>query len=598
MASSSSNSSPTTPSLADAARQLSRLLRLVRSYWGPLLKGVVLGPVVGILGMATPYLTKLLIDEVYPSQDVTLMHVLVGGVLAVTVTSTAIRYLQRVFNLHYEIEMRNQLRLLFFNHLQHLPTAFFNEHRVGEITSRFKDASSALINLTTLFRTGITQGIYLVLVPPFLFYIHWKLALVAIVAIPLTVAVVTVAGKQWRKAWKDASEAYSDLYAHNVETLSQIRMVKSLAVEHTMFDRARHHVARATETHRRSGSIGEAVTAANDGLRSLNMALFTWLGWTFILDGTLTLGSYIAFTAYVSYLYDPLKRLVDLYAKFQQSSVNLWRMFEYLDMDPEQDPTAVYDGTPASIDHQLQGRVTLDGVAFSYGDETVLEDVDLDIRPGETVAVVGPSGSGKTTLLRLLSGLESPTRGTIAFDETPFAELPLSDVRRQVVPVWQELTMFEGTIESNLTIGLGDVPREDLDRVTRLCQVHDVIATSEDGYDTSVAEWGASLSGGQRQRLVLARALLRRAPVYLLDEVTSNLDLETEAKLLPALFDALEDHTVVFVTHRVESARFADRICVVDEGRVAGYGTHEELASTCERYAALCDAANPMPIAA
>jgi ABC-type bacteriocin/lantibiotic exporter with double-glycine peptidase domain len=518
------------------------------------------------------------------------MHVLVGGVLAVTVASAAIRYLQRVYNVHYEVELRNQIRLLFFNHMQHLPTKFFNEHKVGEVTSRFKDASSALINLTNLFKTSITQGVYLLLVPPFLFYLHWKLALVAIIAIPLTVAVVTAAGRRWREAWQEASEAYSDLYAHNVETLSQIRMVKSLSVEQTMFDRAQEHMARATRTHRRSSNIGEAVSAANNGLRSLNMALFTWLGWTFILDGSLTLGSYIAFTAYVGFLYDPMKQLVDLYAKFQQSAVNLWRMFEYLDMDPEQDPTRVYGGEATPIEHRIYGKVDLRDISFGYDDELILKDVNLTIEPGESVAVVGPSGSGKTTLLRLLSGLEEPTHGEMCLDDTPVDDLPLADVRRQVMPVWQELTLFEGTIRSNLTIGLDDVTDDELDRVTKLCQVYDVIQNTEFGYDTPVAEWGASLSGGQRQRLVLARALLRSAPVYLLDEVTSNLDMETEAALLPALFGALADETVLFVTHRVESARYADRICVVEDGRVVGFGTHEQLINTCERYIGLCDA--------
>jgi len=166
-----------------------------------------------------------------------------------------------------------------------------------------------------------------------------------------------------------------------------------------------------------------------------------------------------------------------------------------------------------------------------------------------------------------------------------------------VIPVWQELTLFEGTIRSNLTLGLDGVTDTDLDRVTQLCQIHEVVAKTEDGYDTSVSEWGASLSGGQRQRLVLARALLRDAPVYLLDEVTSNLDMTTEARLLPALFDALEDRTVLFVTHRVESTRYADRICVIEDGRVAGYGTHEQLLGTCDRYVELCDA-TPMAVAA
>lgn len=557
----------------------------------------MLGPVVAVLGMVPPYLTKLLIDEVYPSQDVTLMHVIVGGVLGATVASAIVTFLQRCHNLHYEVRVRNEIRLLFFNHLQHLPTWFFNEHRVGEITSRFKDASSALIRLTSMFRTAISQGVYLLLVPPFLFYLNWKLAVVAVVAIPATVAVVTLAGRRWREAWKEASEAYSDLYAHNVEILSQIRMVKSLSLEHEAYEEANDHMSRATKTHRRSGRIGIAVDAANEGLRSLNLALFTWLGWTFILDGSLTLGSYIAFTTYVGFLYDPLKKLVDQFAKFQQSSVSLWRMFEYLDETPEQDPRTAYT-EPGPVSTNLSGRIELDDVSFSYDeksfaddeDERVLDDVSLTVEPEETVAVVGPSGSGKTTLLRLLSALEPPDSGSIRLDGTPIGDLPLSDVRRQVMAVWQELTLFEGTIGSNLTLGLDDVSRAEMDRVTKLCQIHDLILDSDDGYETSVSEWGSSLSGGQRQRLVLARALLRPSPIYLLDEVTSNLDMETEAELLPKLFEELADRTVLFVTHRVESARHADRICVIEDGQIAGMGSHEALMATCDRYARLHDA--------
>jgi ABC-type multidrug transport system fused ATPase/permease subunit len=438
--------------------------------------------------------------------------------------------------------------------------------------------------------------VYLLLVPPFLFYLNWKLAVVAIIAIPATVAVVTIAGRRWREAWKEASEAYSDLYAHNVEVLSQIRMVKSLALEHDAYDEANEHMSRATKTHRRSGRIGIAVDAANEGLRSLNLALFTWLGWTFILDGSLTLGSYIAFTTYVGFLYDPLKKLVDQFAKFQQSSVSLWRMFEYLDETPEQDPRTAYS-EPGPVSQQLLGRIDLTDVSFAYDDERVLKDVSLSVEPEETVAVVGPSGSGKTTLLRLLTALEPPDRGEVRLDGTPIGDLPLQDVRRQVAAVWQELTLFEGTIRSNLTLGLDDVPREELDRVTKLCQIHDLILESEDGYDTSVSEWGSSLSGGQRQRLVLARALLRTAPIFLLDEVTSNLDMSTEAELLPRLFAELDDKTVLFVTHRVESARYADRICVVENGRIVGDGSHETLMATCDRYAELCDAV-PVPAAA
>lgn len=583
-----------TPSLREATRHLIQLIRLIRPYWGPLSKGLLLGPIYGILGMVPPYLTKILIDEVYPSEDVSLMHVIVGGLLAVTITSAILDFLRRYHIYYYQVLAKNRVRLLLFNHLQHLPLAFFTSNRVGTLSNRFKDANAALARLTSIFRMLVSKGVYLFMVPPFLFYLSWKLATVAIVSIPLSVLVVTIVGRRRREASKKSSDAYDRLYAHYVETLSQIQAVKSFALESQMYEITSDKLREATGAQRESRFYQVLVESINKGLWGTNMALFTWLGWTFILNGQMTLGTYIAFTSYVEFLYSPLKKLVRKYLRFQRLAVHLWRIFEYLEESTEMSPFKARMPT-SSPSQSLRGKIEFKNVTFAYDEDAILQGFDLTIQPGETLGVVGSSGSGKTTLLRLIAGLYEISHGTLEFDGKPLNEIPLAELRNQVVGVWQDPTLFDGTIRFNLTLGKADVPRSELDRVTQLCQIHELIRNADDGYDSEVSEWGATLSGGQRQRIMLARALIHDAPIYLFDEVTSNLDLQTESALLPLLFDELSDRTVLFVTHRVRSVRQTDRVCMLEKGQVAGVAPHEELQYSCQSYADLCEVGLPSP---
>jgi ABC-type bacteriocin/lantibiotic exporter with double-glycine peptidase domain len=576
--------SDTVPTLREAFGQFKRLVFLIRPYWRQLTKGFLLGPLVGILAMVPPYISKLLIDEVYPSQDVSLMHVLVGGILAVMAARAIMGAIQGYYTLYVNARLSNATRLLFFNHLQHLKPEFFDHHEVGEINSRFQDIKKALDSVNQTFSTLFTEGVYLLIVPPFLFYLQWKLALVALITIPLAVILVALAGQYLREYWKKSAEAYADLNALQIETLSQIQTVKTMALEHEVYEEANDQIDHAMQMQLKAGGMSQMLSMGNGVLRALNTALFTWLGWTFILSGQMTLGSYIAFTSYIQYLYRPLRKLVQLFSDFQESAINLRRMFRYLEKPTEQDPSTAYT-SPDDITTLIEGHIQLNDVSFGYTEtEMVLEDVNLDIPKGETLGLVGATGSGKTSILRLLTQMGEPDRGAVRFDGREASRIGLHDLRRQLAVVWQEYSLLEGTIWSNLTIGLDDPTIAEVDRAVELCCVDDLITDSPNGYDTEVAEWGTTLSGGQQQRLALARAVLQDAPVYLLDEVTSNLDVQTEERVLDNLFAELSDRTVVFVTHRITSATRADRICVLDSGRVVDVGTHERLMETCELY--------------
>jgi ABC-type bacteriocin/lantibiotic exporter with double-glycine peptidase domain len=580
-----------TPPVRDAVNQYKRLMVLLRPYWGSLIRSILLGLVIGLVGMAPPYLSKLLIDEVYPSKDVTLMEVLVVGLLVIAVTAAMMEAIRTYFQLHVSARLTNAATLLFFNHLQHLRARFFEQRQVGEVMSRFGDVRQSLGTLSQGFGMLFVQGVYLVLVPPFLFMLQWRLALVALAVAPVTAAVTLLSARVIRSYFRLGAEAFAEFRGYTVEVLSQIRTFKILSAEHLIFDRARRQAELALGHELRAGIVGQGFTLATTTVQAVGTAALTWYGWTLVLSQQMTLGTFIAFMAYVAFFTQPLTRVSQTFASMQQSGVSLARMFEYLDETPEQDPASAYR-EPPPVRHRLRGRIELRDVSFGYNAaEPVLKDVNLRIEPGELTAVVGQSGAGKSSLLRLVCRFEEPLEGHVLFDGAVGAEIPLADVRRQIAVVWQESTLFRGTIWENLTFGATSPSRLAVDNIIGLCRLDELLSRLPQGYETHVAEFGATLSGGQRQRISLARALIRDTPILLMDEATSNIDQQTEGAILADLFSRRADRTTLFVTHRVSTVQTADKICVMRDGRIMGLGAHDDLIESCDTYVDMVSAA-------
>jgi ABC-type bacteriocin/lantibiotic exporter with double-glycine peptidase domain len=580
-----------TPAVRDTVNQYKRLMALVRPYWGSLVRSVLLGVLIALVGMVPPYLSKLLIDEVYPSKDVMLMEVLVVGLLVIAFTVAAMEAVRTYFQLHVSGRLTNATSLLFFNHMQHLPARFFEQRQVGEVTSRFGDVYTSLGSLSQGLGAMFVQGVYLVLVPPFLLMLEWRLALVALAVAPVTAAVTLFSARLLRTYFKRNVEAFAEYRGYVVEVLSQIRTFKILSAEHLIFDRARRQSELGLGHLLYAWMVQQGFTLTTTAVQAIGTAALTWYGWTLVLQQQMTLGTYIAFMAYVTFFTQPLTRISQMFASMQQSGVSLARMFEYLDETPEQDPTSAYR-EPPPVRHRLRGRVELRDVSFGYdAAEPVLKDVSLVFEPGELTAVVGQSGAGKSSLLRLVCRFEEPLAGHVLFDGVTGAEIPLADVRRQVAVVWQEATLFRGTIWENLTFGAPTPSRLTVDEIIALCRLDELLARLPKGYETPVAEFGASLSGGQRQRIALARALIRDTPILLLDEATSNIDQQTEGAILRDLFSRRSDRTTLYVTHRVSTVQAADKICVMRDGRIVGMGTHDDLIESCDAYVDMVSAA-------
>jgi ABC-type bacteriocin/lantibiotic exporter with double-glycine peptidase domain len=568
---------PAAPSLQHSLGYFVRLLRLMRPYWGEMGASLALGLVVGLLGLIGPYFTKSYFDRVYPARDFTLLHALVLGALTLTLTTSVVGSLRGYHADAIASKVSAAVGLMYFNHLQHLPVSFYERRHVGEVVSRLSDVNASLATIARTLQTVLMSGLYFLIVPPFLISLSWKLSLVALMTTPLTIAVATFTGRTSRRLYQRSAEASAALVAAQVEILSHIRLCKSLAAEHAVYSDVRAHAHGVLTTHLRASGGSMVIALINSCVAALGAAVFAWYAWTLVLRGEMTIGGYLAFAAYLGLLTGPAGQIASLVADFQQSAVSLGRTFEYLDHEPEQAAESAYE-RPAAIARPIRGELTLAHVSFGYTDNSqILRDVSLCFRPGTVTALVGGSGAGKSSLIKLLSRSVAANRGALHVDGRPFSEVPLSEFRRQVSVVWQDQALFRGTVLDNLVTRGEEIAASCLEDAVRACRLDDYIACLRDGYATPVAEWGANMSGGQRQRFALARALLRKTPILLLDEATSQLDMETEDLVLRAIIARAREQTLVFATHRVATASLAHQVCVLEEGRVVEFGTHEHL---------------------
>jgi ATP-binding cassette, subfamily B, bacterial MsbA len=468
-------------------------------------------------------------------------------------------------------DLRNQI----YEHLMTMDLGFFQRTKAGQIISRItNDVDQVRTLVTRNLAQGLSNLIQALVFFAVLLIISWQLTLATLVALPIMVGLWTkFRGRIWKgvlKVWN----AVGELSSHIQETVGGVRLVKASGAERHEAERFRALTYRHYKAVIRNERWRQFFPSANEMIIASALLMVLWFGSHLVLvDGTLAPDAFIAFTVMAARILSPVKWLARLPSLVQPGLAASHRAFELLDEEPD-----VVERAGAVPVTEFRTSVRLEGVSFDYEPgEPVLRDVQLEIRRGEVVALVGSSGAGKTTIANLVPRFYDPTEGRVTLDGQDLRDLELGGIRSLMAIVTQETILFHDTVRSNIAYGLGEVSQESLEGAARAAHAHDFIMALPEGYETVLGERGTRLSGGQRQRIAIARALLRDAPILILDEATSALDTESEALVQDAIDRLMADRTVLVIAHRLSTVRKANRIAVMEAGRVVDVGSHREL---------------------
>ena len=553
-----------------------------------------------VIALAPPFLTKHLIDDAIPHQDVPLLLTLVGGILAVTIVTQFLGVVQTWLATRTGQRVMHTLRTDLFSHLQRQPLGFFTRTRGGELQSRLTNdingmqgvvtdaATSIASNVTTVIGTAIAMAV-----------LSWKLSLISLVVLPPAIWLTRRVARLRRAVQSKAQGTLADMQTQIEEglSISGVVLAKTMGAGPQLSTRFTRSSATLTELELQAQMAGRWRMGTMSIIFAVIPALIYLAAGLPATGGGMTIGTLVAFTGLQSALFRPLMGVLNVGIQLTTSKALFSRIFEYLDM-----PVAIADpAEPVRLEPDaVRGEVRFDHVTLLYpgADRPALDDVDLTVPAGSNVAVVGATGSGKSTLAALVSRLHDPDAGSVRIDGVDLRDMPLADVSDLVGVVVQEPYLLHATIAENLRYAKPDATDDEIVAAAKAAAIHDVVAGLPDGYDTVVGARGHRFSGGEKQRLALARTLLRNPPILVLDEATSALDTRTERSVQDALERLSAGRTTLTIAHRLSTVRDADRIVVMDAGRIVEAGTHAELLARGGRYAELVAAADHEELAA
>jgi len=568
---------------------LRRIGRLFRPYrWQLAIVTAVIGAS-SLAGLASPFLLRAVIDTALPERNVRLLTWLVVAMVAVAAVTSAFGVIQTWISTKVGQHVMHELRTSVFTHLQRQSIAFFTRTRTGEVQSRIQNDIGGMESVVTSTATSIASNLTTAVATAVaMVALSWRLSLISLMVMPPAIFVTRKVARMRRAITTRQQRELADLNVTIEEGLSVngVQLAKTMGTGPALVRRFTDSSARLIDLELRSQLAGRWRMASLSVIFAAIPAIIYLAAGLPVTAGTVSIGTLIAFTTLQNGLFRPITGLLSTSVSVISSLALFARIFEYLDLPAEVgEPTRPVRVEPA----QIAGHIRFDNVGLTYpgADRPALAGIDLDIPAGSTLALVGETGSGKTTLGSLIARLYDPSHGTVRIDGTDIRDMRLADLAAIVGVVSQETYLLHTTVRENLRYARPGATDAEIEDAARAAQIHDLIASLPDGYDTMVGSRGHRFSGGEKQRIAIARTLLRDPRVLVLDEATSALDTETERAVQQAFDKLAKGRTTIIIAHRLSTVRDADQIVVLDHGRIAETGDHTSLLAGQGRYAEL-----------
>jgi len=550
-----------------------RLLALIKQNKLRLFLAMVCMLLIAVASSATAFLVKPVLDDIFFNKDTTMLKIIPIAVILIYFFRGLGMYGQSYLMNYVGENIIKDLRNDLYNRIQDLPIAFFQKEKTGVLMSRITNDVNIIKAMVSTAVTGSLKDSFTILGLTFvIFYRDWKMALIALVVLPVAFFPVVEFGRRVRRISTKGQEAMADLSSFLHETFAGNKIVKAFGMESYEKKRFFEKTLLLFRIEMKSVVARSLSSPIMEFLGGLGIAFIIWYGGYKVITGSSTAGTFFSFMAAVLMLYDPVKKLSGLNNAVQQGLAAADRIFDIIEMESDinerTDPVEIKRGPH---------RVTFEHVFFKYDDLWVLKDINLDVKDGEVLALVGMSGGGKTSLVNLIPRFYDVTRGAIRIDGMDIRNASISSLRDQMGIVTQEPILFNDSIRNNIAYGNPNATDNEVIKAAKAAYAYDFIQSFPDKFGTNIGELGGRLSGGEKQRICIARALLKDAPILILDEATSSLDAEAEMLVQKALENLMKGRTTFVIAHRLSTIEYADRIVVIVDGRIVEEGNQEEL---------------------